>query len=115
MQIGKHLKHPLSYPMATHIVSWGGSNHIISPVNSSKSSIISIDSIQTSSAVREARVTESQAKHMSSVLIQTEPSGSETSASTYPRVDAADASFERHQKYFFKDGNVTFLVSGVRP
>ena len=102
--------------MATHIVSWGGNNHIISPVNSSKSSIISIDSIQTSSAVREAPcVTESQAKHMSSVLIQTEPSGSETSASTYPRVDAADASFERHQKYFFKDGNVTFLVSGVRP
>ena len=52
---------------------------------------------------------------MSSVL--TEPSGNETastSASTYPRDDAADASFVRHHKYFFKDGNVTFLVSGVR-
>ena len=52
---------------------------------------------------------------MSSVL--TEPSGNETastSASTYPRDDAADASFVRHHKYFFKDGNVTFLVSGIR-
>jgi hypothetical protein len=97
--------------MATHIVSWGGSKHIISPVNSSKPSIVSIDSIQTSAP----SVTESQAKHMSSVL--TEPSGSETltSASTYPRADAVDSSFEQHHKYFFKDGNVTFLVSGVRP
>jgi hypothetical protein len=102
--------------MATHIVSWGGSKHIILPVNSDKPSIVSIDSIQISSAVREAPcATESQTKHMSSEL--TEPSGSEklTSASTCSRADAIDASFERHQKYFFKDGNVTFLVSGVQP
>ena len=50
---------------------------------------------------------------MSSAL--TEPSGSETTLTpaTYPRADAADASFVRHRKYFFKDGNVTFLVSGI--
>jgi hypothetical protein len=90
--------------MATHIVSWGDSKHITSPVNSSKPSIVSIDSIQTSLS----------SKHMSSAL--TEPSGSETlTPSAYSRADAADTSFERHQKYFFKDGNVTFLVSGVRP
>ena len=91
--------------MAAHIVSWGDIKHIIAPVNSSEHSIISIDSIQTSLS----------SKHMSSVL--TEPSGSETltPASTDPRADAADTSFERHKKYFFKDGNVTFLVSGVRP
>ena len=91
--------------MAARIVSWGESKHIISPVNSSEPSIVSIDSIQTSLS----------SEHMSSVL--TEPSGSEklTAVSTYPRADAADTSFERHQKYFFKDGNVTFLVSGVRP
>ena len=92
--------------MATHLVSWGDSKHIISPVNSSTPSIVSIDSIQTSLS----------SKHMSSVL--TEPSGSETltPASTHPRADAVDtSSFERHQKYFFKDGNVTFLVSEVLP
>ena len=102
--------------MATHIVSWAGSKLIISPINSNEPSIVPIDSIQVSSAVREAScATESQTEHLSSVL--TEPSGGETltSTSTHPRADAADASFERHQKYFFKDGNVTFLVSGVQP
>ena len=97
----------LSIPliMATHIVSWGDSKHITSPVNSSKPSIVSIDSIQTSLL----------SKHMSSVLTEPSGSGTLTPASAYPRADAADTSFERHQKYFFKDGNVTFLVSGVRP
>jgi hypothetical protein len=44
-----------------------------------------------------------------------EPSGSETliSASTYERADSTDDSFIRHHKYFFKDGNVTFLVDGT--
>jgi hypothetical protein len=44
--------------------------------------------------------------------------GSETStpASTYSSADpAGDDSFIRHQTYFFKDGNVTFLVRGVQP
>ena len=54
---------------------------------------------------------------MNSVLL-IKPSGSETaftSASTYTRADETDASFVQHPKYFFKDGNVTFLVSGIRP
>ena len=53
---------------------------------------------------------------MNSVL--NEPSGSETaftSASTYIRADETDTSFVQHPKYFFKDGNVTFLVSTIRP
>ena len=104
--------------MATHIVSWGDSKPIISPINPSTPSIVSIDSIQTSSVVRDAHcVTES--KNVNSVLnkVLNEPSGSETastSASTYPRADETDTSFVRHPKYFFKDGNVTFLVSGIR-
>jgi hypothetical protein len=102
------------------VVSWGGNEHVISPAPSSTPSIVSIDSVlshgrDTSSTVQETTgpASESSAKRMSSLLA--EPSGSEksTSASTYQRADTADDSFARHHKYFFKDGNVTFLVRGV--
>ena len=106
-----------TYQMATHIVSWGGSDHTISPdiSRTSSSSIVSIDSIlphKHTTAVQGAPASESSAKRMSSLSV--EPSGSETliSASTYARADSADDSFIRHHKYFFKDGNVTFLVCG---
>jgi hypothetical protein len=106
--------------MATHIVSWGGSEHIISPVPSSTPSIVSVDSIhelEAFSIVQPEEATgpapESLANRMSSLLA--EPSGNETStsASTCQKADTADDSFTRHHKYFFKDGNVTFLVRGV--
>jgi len=106
--------------MATHIVSWGGNEHLISPVPSSTPSTVSVDSVlsherETSTTVQEATgpAPESLAKRMSSLSV--EPSGSETliSASTYARADSTDDSFIRHHKYFFKDGNVTFLVRGV--
>jgi hypothetical protein len=75
--------------------------------------MVSIDSIQISSTVQEyPRAVESLDKQMSS-----EPSGSAsetlTSANIYRMADAADDSFIRHPKYFFKDGNVTFLVCEV--
>jgi hypothetical protein len=108
--------------MATQIVSWGGNERIISPVPSSTPSIICADSVlsherETSSTVQEATgpgpAPESLAKRMVSLLVG--PSGGETSTSTrtYQRVDTADDSFTRHHKYFFKDGNVSFLVRGV--
>ena len=106
--------------MATHIVSWGGNEHLISSVPSSTPSIVSVDSVlsherETSSTVHEATgpARESLAKRMSSLLA--EPSGSKmsTSTSTNQRADTANNSFTRHHKYFFKDGNVTFLVRGV--
>jgi hypothetical protein len=105
----------LFYSMTTHIVSWGGNDHIISPDISRTSSIVSIDSIlphKRTTAVQGAPAPESSAKRMSSLSV--EPSGSETliSASAYARADSTDDSFIRHQKYFFKDGNVTFLVRG---
>jgi hypothetical protein len=111
---------PLSSLMATHIVSWGDNEHVISPAPSSTPSIVSVDSVllhgpDTSSTVQEATgpASESSTKRMSSLLA--EPSGSETStlASTCQKADTADDSFKRHHKYFFKDGNVTFLVRGV--
>jgi hypothetical protein len=106
--------------MASHIVSWGGNDHIVSPVLSSKPSIVSVNSIlpykrdsETFSVLQEApRAAQSWDKRMSSLI---EPGGSETS-STYPRTDVAgDGSFIRHDTYYFKDGNVTFLVRGVQP
>jgi hypothetical protein len=107
--------------MATHMVSWGGNEHVISPVPSSTPSIVSVDSIlshelETSSIVQEATggpSPESLAKRMSSLFAEPSGDGTSTSASTYQRADAADDSFTRHHKYFFKDGNVTFLVRGV--
>jgi hypothetical protein len=105
----------------TRVISWGGNEHDISPVPSSTPSIVSVDSVlshelEASSIVqpKEARpAPESLANHMSFLLA--EPSGNETStsASTYQRADTADDSFTRHHKYFFKDGNVTFLVRAV--
>jgi hypothetical protein len=104
--------------MATHIVSWGGNEHVISPVPSSTPSIVSVDPVlsherETSSAVQEATgpAPEFLAKQWS--FLSAEPRETSTSASTYQTADTADDSFTRHNKYFFKDGNVTFLVRGV--
>jgi hypothetical protein len=106
--------------MATHIVSWGGKEHITSPVvSSTKPSIISIDSMlphgrETSSAVQEvSRAAGSYAKHMSPLLIESSGSETSTSASTDSRAGAGDDSFIRHHKYFFEDGNATLLVRRV--
>jgi hypothetical protein len=106
--------------MATRIVSWGGNEHIVSPSLSKTPSIVSVDSIltdksQTSSAIQGApRAAESRAKQVASQVI--EPNGTRTwRAGMYPGPDAADGSFARHNKYFFTDGNVTFLVRDVHP
>jgi len=58
--------------------------------------------------------TESQAKYTSPQAI--EPSGSRacSSVSVYPGADAVGGAFIRHHKYFFKDGNVTFLVRDIQ-
>ena len=67
----------------------------------------------TSSTVQEATgpTHESFMRLMSFLLA--EPSGSETPTRTHQRADTVDDSFTRHHKYFFKDGNITFLVRGV--
>jgi hypothetical protein len=107
--------------MAAHIVSWDSNEEIVPPMLSKKTSMISFDSLnsddlETRPAAEGApHATESQSKHTNSQVI--EPSGSVTgsSVSVYPGADAAEGSFKRHHKYFFKDGNVTFLVRGVQP
>jgi hypothetical protein len=74
------------------------------------------DNFETRPAVEGVpHATKSQAKHMNSQV--TEPSGSAvgSSVSVYTGADAAEGSFKRHHKYFFKDGNVTFLVRDIHP
>jgi hypothetical protein len=83
--------------------------------------MISFDSLnsdipETRPPVEDApHATESQAKRTNSQVI--EPSGSRapSSVSVYPGADTAEGSFKRHHKYFFKDGNVTFLVRDAQP
>jgi hypothetical protein len=60
------------------------------------------------------RTTGSQIKHTNSQVIETSGSRACSSASVYPGADAADGSFVRHHKYFFNDGNVTFLVRRIQ-
>ena len=101
--------------MAAPTVSLRGDEHTVSPVTSSKPSMISFDSTlsETSSVVHEVpRATMSWVKHASSLLTGSEMS---TPACIYSGAGAADDSFVRHHKYFFKDGNVTFLVRRVQP
>jgi len=59
-------------------------------------------------------VTKYRVEHTSSQVI--EPSGSRacSSVSVYPGADAAEGPFIRHHKYFFKDGNITFLVHHIQ-
>ena len=99
--------------MAPHVVSFGGTDYI-SPVRSRSASIVTIDSIlsdtyEISLSVPEApRAAESRARAkgaMSCLMI--EPGGGKTPGGSCPVVDDP---FLRHEKYFFKDGNITFLV-----
>ena len=109
--------------MATRIVSWSGDEHIVSPNLSKTPSVISVDSILSDKS--EASEGDQSAPHMAesqptdTAFQVIEPNGTTTSTSTtiYPGTDAADhdGSFMRHNKYFFKDGNVTFLVRHVQP
>ena len=108
--------------MAGPIVSWGSNEKIVSPRISKTPSMVSFDSLLSDNfeirpAVEGApHATESQPKYTSSQVIEPSASGSRacSSVSVYPGVDAAENSFKRHHKYFFKDGNVTFLVRDIQ-
>ena len=112
----------------SRIVSWGGNHHwdIISRNLSKTLSIVSVDSIfqdkpDISPADHGAPYAGgSRTMNMASQVIELSGTRTSTSTSTYPGADAADGLFVRHPKYFFKDGNVAFLVhvghtSGATP
>ena len=109
--------------MATRIVSWSGNEHIISPNLSKTPSIRSLDSsLSDKPEASESRqsashMAESQSTHRAFQVIEPDITRTSTSTTVYPGTDGADhdGSFMRHDKYFFKDGNVTFLVRDVQP
>ncbi|KAH9174989.1 hypothetical protein EDB89DRAFT_2067138 [Lactarius sanguifluus] len=91
--------------MAPHIVSWGANAPATSTASSRSPSVVSFDS--PSDIHPGPGATE---KGTNSVNSTGEPSGTLTPSSTYPGIDD---SFQRHNTYFFKDGNITFLVDGT--
>jgi hypothetical protein len=105
--------------MAPHIDTTGWSlagsdsepDHVISPPGSSAPSIVSVDRLlpnthkKSPGANGTPQAAESQIKCMDSQAI--EPLGNRPSVCKYL---GADDSFIRHPKYFFADGNITFLV-----
>jgi hypothetical protein len=66
---------------------------------------------------RMAAMAEPQPTQTASQVIDPNGTRASTSTTIYPETDAADhdGSFMRHNKYFFKDGNVTFLVRDIQP
>jgi len=108
--------------MATRIVSWSGNEHTVSPSLSKTPSMVSFDSLlsdnsETPSPRCAPHVVESrppQVKYITSQMIGPSETRMCTSASMYPGAGANDGSFVRHHRYFFKDGNVTFLVRRVQ-
>ena len=114
--------------MANHIVSWSTNSdeHIVSPNLSEASSVVSFDSILSDKpeaslgdqgAPRMAAMAESQHMLTASQVIEPNETRSSISTAICPETGTADhdGSFTRHNKYFFKDGNVTFLVRHVQP
>ncbi|KAH9032570.1 hypothetical protein EDB85DRAFT_1202161 [Lactarius pseudohatsudake] len=93
--------------MAPHIVSWGatGNAPATSTAFSRSPSVVSFNS--PSDVHPGPGATE---KGTNSVNSTGDPSGTLTPTSTYPGIDD---SFQRHNTYFFKDGNISFLVDGT--
>jgi hypothetical protein len=98
--------------MAPHIVSLEKNGHYTSSVLSRS---VSIDSLL--SDTRDGSVSASEApcdagslgkSTMSPLVI--EPGKGKTPRDFYP---GADGPTTRHEKYFFNDGNITFLVRGL--
>ena len=106
--------------MAMRIVSWVGNEHIVSPNPLNTPSIVSVDSILQDKPVTFPAVqgtpnaAQSRTTNMASQLVEPSRTRTWTSTSTYLGVDKADGQFVRHPKYFFKDGNIAFLVCVVR-
>jgi len=100
--------------MAPLVVSLGDDEHPISPVLSRTASFFSVrsmlsDALDRSPGVQETfRAAESQTKGVNSSVI--ELSGGRKPTRAYLE---ANTSFVRHHKYFFRDGNITFLVCSI--
>ena len=97
--------------MAPHITTWGDSEYVISPVGSSTPSIVSVESILSDlpeDINENPHAAESRIKCMGPQV--TKLPGNRASVGMNSR---ANDSFTRHPKYFFMDGNITFLVRDI--
>jgi hypothetical protein len=100
--------------MAPHPNIFSFGNNYGTPPVSNRASVVSVDTILSDSSAHErsfstpeaSRIADSRIKGALTSLV-IEPSGSGGRASAHPETDP---SFTKHEKYFFKDGNVTFLV-----
>ena len=72
------------------------------------------DSSETPSVRGVPYAAESRVKYVTSQAIESSETRTYTSATMYPGVSVTDGSFVRHHRYFFQDGNVTFLVCDVQ-
>ncbi|KAH9174991.1 hypothetical protein EDB89DRAFT_429439 [Lactarius sanguifluus] len=100
--------------MAPHIIFWSDDEICMSPVLSSAASIVSFDSTfsDTYPNYLQMSPTASEAPDLPSSEFEAE----HTSLPRFPEEGKAttpDDSFIQHDAYFFKDGNVTFLIDGT--
>jgi hypothetical protein len=111
------IRYSIFLSMASRIVSWSDNGICISPVPSSTASIVSFDSTFSDTAPSYSQMTlASEAlKHFRAEFGDKNTSPPRFSEGSTPRGGHAtsDESFVRHDTYFFKDGNVTFLVCGL--
>ena len=97
--------------MAPHITTWEDSEYVISPVGSSTPSIVSVESILSNlpeDINEDPHVTESRIKCMGPQVTKLPGNRSSVGMNS-----GTNDSFNRHPKYFFMDGNITFLVRDV--
>jgi hypothetical protein len=100
--------------MAPHITVWEDSDYAISSIGSTSPSIASFDSILSEAPKTipsNGTTVESQIKCMDPESI--EPIGHRQSIGVYTGADGYDDPFIRHPNYYFRDGNITFLVRSV--
>lgn len=84
---------PYHMPLPNITSTW---ERPISPISTTSSSVVSIDSISSESSISLSRATQPRVISMNFL-------GDKESGVHHPN-------FGRHDKYFFKDGNITFLV-----
>ncbi|KAH9014814.1 hypothetical protein EDB83DRAFT_2440962 [Lactarius deliciosus] len=91
--------------MAPHIVAWGldKDKRSISPVPSTVGSIVSIESITSDPSIISHSVPE-VSRRSTDFMRHKVPPGVHL---------VVDSPFVRHEKYFFQDGNITFLIDGT--
>jgi hypothetical protein len=83
-----------------HIISWAANERSISPISTTPTSVVSIESISSDSS--STRATQSRVQSMSFPLFLGDREPGVRHATNDP--------FANHDKYYFKDGNITFLV-----